>query len=89
MGACSGGIAPPFLTSVLHEAEWSASRPGRFIIQDERPQYPLARRLGGTQSRSGRCGIEKNILPLRESNTAVQPVARRYTDSAIPAPPKI
>jgi hypothetical protein len=37
------------------------------------PQYPLDRRLGGPQSRSGRCGVENRI-------PAVQPVACRYTD---------
>jgi hypothetical protein len=59
----SGGIALPFLTSVLGVGEWSASRPGRFTPGEE-PQYPLDRRLGGPQSRSGRCGEEKNLLPL-------------------------
>jgi hypothetical protein len=27
-------------------------------------QYPLYNRLGGSQSQSGRCGEEKNLLPL-------------------------
>jgi hypothetical protein len=27
-------------------------------------RYPLDRRLGGPQSRSGRCGIEKTLFPL-------------------------
>jgi hypothetical protein len=27
------------------------------------PRYPLDRRLGGPQSRSGRCGEEKNLAP--------------------------
>jgi hypothetical protein len=31
------------------------------------PQVPLARRLGGPQSRSGRGGEEKNDSPCRES----------------------
>jgi hypothetical protein len=48
------------------------------------PYYPLDRRLGGLQSRSGRGGEEKNSnLPHRESNPRtpiVQPVAQRYTD---------
>jgi hypothetical protein len=30
------------------------------------PRYPLDRRLGGPQSRSGRSGEEKNLLPLPE-----------------------
>jgi hypothetical protein len=30
-------------------------------------QYPLDRRLDRPQSRFGRCGFEKNILPLHEN----------------------
>jgi hypothetical protein len=44
------------LTSALHGGEWSASRPGRFILSEKSPWYPLDRRLGGPQSRYGRCG---------------------------------
>jgi hypothetical protein len=52
------------------------------------PKYPLDRRLGGTQSRSGRCGVEKKSLsPAGKQTSAVLPVARHYTDWAIPAPP--
>jgi hypothetical protein len=29
------------------------------------PRYPWDRRLGGPQNRSGRCGVETNLLPLR------------------------
>jgi hypothetical protein len=39
--------------------EWSASRP-----LGNRPRYPLDRRLGGPQSRSGRCEVEKYLLPV-------------------------
>jgi hypothetical protein len=49
------------------------------------PSYPLDRRLGGPQSRSGRGGGEK-ILDPRDSNphpSVVQPVASRYTDYVI------
>jgi hypothetical protein len=49
------------LTSALYGGEWSASRPGRFIPQGKSPWYPLDRRLGGPQSRSGRGGEEKNF----------------------------
>jgi hypothetical protein len=44
------------------------------------PPYPLDKRLGGPQSRSGRYGEERNLTP------AFQPVARRYTYWAIPIP---
>jgi hypothetical protein len=46
------------------------------------PLYPLDRRLGGPQSRSGRYGEVKNSLPYWDSNSdpsIVQPVASRYT----------
>jgi len=33
------------------------------LPQGKRPQYPLDRRLGGRQSRSGRSGEEKNPQP--------------------------
>jgi hypothetical protein len=45
------------------------------------PRYLLDMKLGGPQSRSGRCGGEKNLaLPGIETTWAFQPVARRYTD---------
>jgi hypothetical protein len=43
------------LTSALVGGEWSASPQGK------NPRYPLDRKLGGPQSRSGRRG-EKKIL---------------------------
>jgi hypothetical protein len=39
-------------------------------------RYPLHRRLGGLQRRSGCCGAETILFPL----LGVQPVALRYTD---------
>jgi hypothetical protein len=52
------GSGAAFLTSALDGVEWSASRPGR-LISGKEPQYPLDRRLGGPQSRSGCGGGEK------------------------------
>jgi hypothetical protein len=49
---------------VLDGGEWSASRPGRALPQGKDPRYPLYRRLGGPQSRSGHRGSRKNPLPL-------------------------
>jgi hypothetical protein len=43
-----------FTASALDRGEWSASRPVRALAQD--PRYPLDRRLGGPQSRSGHRG---------------------------------
>jgi hypothetical protein len=45
---------------------------------------PIGQGLGGSQSRSGQCGIEKNLFsPAGNRTPPVQPVARGYTDSAI------
>jgi hypothetical protein len=49
--------------------------------QGKSPLYPLDRKLGGPQSRSGRGDEEKNS----QSPPIIQPVAQRYTDWAIPA----
>jgi len=58
-------------------------RPGRFTPVTE-IRYPLYRRLGGPQGRSGRVW---KISPLPEFDPQTfQPVASRYTDWAIPAP---
>jgi hypothetical protein len=44
------------------------------------PRYPLDRRLGGPQSRSGRGGEKKHSRPLPELEPPIiQPVAQRYT----------
>jgi hypothetical protein len=53
-----------FLTSALVGSQWSASIPGRFTSSKE-PRNPLDRRLHGPQNKSGRCGEEQKILPLR------------------------
>jgi len=46
-------------------------------------RYPLCRRLGGPQGRSGRV---RKISPAPEFDPrTVQPLASRYTDGAIPA----
>jgi hypothetical protein len=44
------------------------------------PRYPLDKRKGGPQRRSGRCGEEKNLAPAGNRTPAAQSVARRYTD---------
>jgi hypothetical protein len=48
------------------------------------PRNQFSRRLDGPQSRSGRCEEEKNLAPFGNRIPAVQPVACRYTDWAIP-----
>jgi hypothetical protein len=48
--------------------------------QGKNPRYPLDRRLGGPQSRSGRGVEEKNSQPLPGFEPLViQPVVQRYT----------
>jgi len=58
------------------------------LFQGKSPWYPLDRRLGGSHSRSGHGGEEKNSSPCRESNPRtpiVQPVAQCYSLPAIPS----
>jgi hypothetical protein len=44
-------------------------------------QYPLDRRLGGPQSRSGHGGEERNFQPLLGREPSInQPIAQRYTN---------
>jgi hypothetical protein len=74
-----------FLTSALEGGEWSASRIGRALPWGKDPRYPLYRRLGVPQSRSGHRGQRKNPLLLPGSNPdrpVVQSVVRHCTDWA-------
>ena len=54
------------------------------VLPPEKAQYPLYRRLGGPQGRSGR--VWKISPPPGFDPRKVQPVASRYTDWANPAP---
>jgi hypothetical protein len=60
----SGGIAAPILTSALDGVSGQLHVPAA-LLQGKEPHFPLDRRLGGPQSRSGRCGEEKNLTPAR------------------------
>jgi hypothetical protein len=71
----SRGIALPYLEG----GEGSALRPGR-SLPPEKTQYPLYRRLGVLQGRSGQ--VRKISLPSGFDPRTVQPVASRYTDYA-------
>ena len=69
------------MTSALDGGGWSTPRPGRFTRGKTR--YPLYRRLGRPQ---GRSGLVRKISPTPGFDPrTVQPVASRYTDWAIPA----
>jgi hypothetical protein len=62
---------------------WSASSPARALALEKDPRYPLDRRPGGPQSRSGHRGYRKAPLPLpviEPLSPGVQPVVRHYTD---------
>jgi hypothetical protein len=73
----SGCVVHVFLTSILAGGERSASHPQLLY-----PQYPLDRRLGGSQSRSGPHGEKKNL---------VSPTPRPYGPypAAMPGPDKM
>ena len=47
------------MTAGLERGEWLAARPGR-TLPPGKTRYPLYRRLGGTQGRSGRV---ENLVP--------------------------
>jgi len=64
------------MTAALEGGEWSAACPGRTLPQ-EKGWYPLYRRLGGPQGRSGRA---ENLVPTSIRSPIVQPVVSRYTD---------
>ena len=66
----------------LDEGGWSTPRPGRFTPGKE-TRYPLYRRLGGPQGRSG--WLRKISSPPGFDPRTVQPVVSRHTDYAIPA----
>jgi hypothetical protein len=55
----SAGIAPRF----LDRGVWSVSFPDLYL-RGNTPRYPLDKRFSGPQSRSGRGGVEENILTL-------------------------
>jgi hypothetical protein len=58
-----------FLTSALDGGEWSAPRPCRFTPGERVPGFPLDRRLGGPQNRSGQCGEVKILDPTGTPNS--------------------
>jgi len=64
------------MTAALEAGEWSAARNGR-TLPPGKTRYPLYRRLGGPQSRSGRA---ENLIPPGIRSRNVQP----STSVAIP-----
>jgi hypothetical protein len=78
------GIALLFLYLGARRGGWSAPPTGRFTPGKTR--YPLYRRLGGPQGRSGQ--VRKTSPQPGFDLRAVQPVASCDTDWAFPAPKK-
>jgi len=66
------------MTAAIEGGEWSAARPGR-TLPPGKTRYPLYRRLGGTQGRSGRA---ENLVPTWIRSRTAQPVVSRYNDWA-------
>ena len=66
------------MTAALEGGEWSAARPGR-TLPPGKTRYPLYRRLGGPQGRSGRA---ENLVPTGIRTRTLQPIVRSYTDWA-------
>jgi hypothetical protein len=54
-------MASPFFTSVL---DGNGQLHASLYPRGRNPRHELDRRLGGPQSRSGRCEVERNHLPL-------------------------
>jgi len=66
------------MTAALEGGEWSAVRPGRTLPLGK-TLYPLYRRLGGPQGRSGQT---ENLVATGIRSRTVQPIVSRYTDWA-------
>ena len=64
------------MTAALEGGKWSATRPGR-TLPPGKTRYPLYRRLGGPQGRSGQA---EYIVPTVIGSRTVQLVVSRYTD---------
>ena len=75
----SRGIALLFLENGTRRGEGSASRPGR-SLPPGKTRYPLYRRLGWPQGRSGQ--VRKISPPPGFDPRTVHPAASRYTDYA-------
>jgi hypothetical protein len=66
-----------FIELGIRRGEASDSRPGRFLSPGK-TRYPLYRRLGEPQGRSGR--VRKILPPPGFDPRTDQPVVSRYTD---------
>jgi len=69
------------MTAAIEGGEWSAACPGR-TLPPGKSRYPLYRRLGGPQGRSGR---SENLVPTGIRSQTVQPVAQSLYRLSYPA----
>jgi len=69
------------MTAALEGGEWSAARPGR-TLPPRKTRYPLYRRLGGPQGRSGRA---ENLVPTGIRSRIVHPVAQSLYQLSYPS----
>jgi len=61
------------MAEALEGGEWSAARPSR-SLPTGKTRYPLYRRLGGPQ---GRSGLAENLVPTGIRSRTVRPVVSR------------
>ena len=66
------------MTATLEGGEWSAACRG-CTLPPGKTWYPLYRRLGGSQ---GRSGWLENLVPTGIRSQTIQPVVSHYTDCA-------
>ena len=71
------------MTAALEGGDWSAARPGR-TLPPGKSRYPLYRRLGGPQGRSGRA---ENLVPTGIRSRTVQPGSSVAIPTELPGPP--
>ena len=71
------------MTAALERGEWSAARPCR-TLPPGKNRYPLYRRLGGPQGRSGR---GENLVPTGIRSRTVQTVVRVAIPTELPPTP--
>jgi hypothetical protein len=75
------GIAPTLSSSrYWKEVNGQHHAPAALYPRGKSPQYPLYRRLGGPQSRSGRRGYKKSSASVGDRIPVVQSVVRHCTD---------
>jgi hypothetical protein len=80
-GECKVGVHS-FVTSALYVNEWPASLTDR-ITSQKNFRDSLNRNLCGSQDRSARLGVQKNLLLLSENETSFLVISIRSLTSAL------